>query len=385
MYRGGHSTQHAVRGNTSWRDRGKGHSSHRGGSNSIRKPQPQLWSRQESSLSSTSPIDVVAMKHSMTPASVSAPACASSRASKTNISDAIPTRGQLPAHFPLPAVPTYGISEPQNWSRPESNTSIDIDSLEPTLLTSVPAPPTHSRTSTTNKSAIRTINRSPTPPSILAFSMHTISEPQTSRTAHIPQWLLRSRSPSPKLPPTPLKRRKLDSDDERPSSGQPIPSRLSEPTIESIPAPTLRPTLPRPRIPLPARAVKQPTPSTPVRHPTPPIHVKEGKFSSGNVTRDSEPGPSVKPERRSPSLPLLIEPERKLIRQSAKFFPMPASCRKSNPQFAEERRSYFRQQCKELLKLGLKKTKAFWRCVYLLHYVICSHYGFRDDGLVIEW
>ncbi|KAF8199047.1 hypothetical protein BJ912DRAFT_950675 [Pholiota molesta] len=48
---------------------------------------------------------------------------------------------------------------------------------------------------------------------------------------------------------------------------------------------------------------------------------------------------------------------------------MPASCRKSNPQFAEERRSYFRQQCKELLKLGLKKTKAFW----------------RDDGLVIEW
>ncbi|KAF8199049.1 hypothetical protein BJ912DRAFT_950696 [Pholiota molesta] len=48
---------------------------------------------------------------------------------------------------------------------------------------------------------------------------------------------------------------------------------------------------------------------------------------------------------------------------------MPASCRKSNPQFAEEQRSYFRQKCKELLKLGLKKTKAFW----------------RDDGLVIEW
>ncbi|KAF8199052.1 hypothetical protein BJ912DRAFT_1039193 [Pholiota molesta] len=76
------------------------------------------------------------------------------------------------------------------------------------------------------------------------------------------------------------------------------------------------------------------------------------RFSSGKVTRDSEPGPSVKPERRSPSLPLLIEPERKLIRQSAKFFPMPATCRKSNPQFAEERRSYFRQ---------------------------------KDDGLVIEW
>ncbi|KAF9482641.1 hypothetical protein BDN70DRAFT_874825 [Pholiota conissans] len=321
MYRGGPFTQHAVRGGRPCNDRGRGSGTYRGVSKSIRKPVLQHWSRLEGvstsmGASAVEPIDVDATRPSLVP--ISTPISVSS----TDTPDATPVQHPLPS--------------PQ--ARPQ-----------------------------------------------------TVSEALKSQPPYVlPDWLRRSRSPSPKLPPTPLKRRMPDFDDEKADSRRTKSPRLSVPIIEAFPAlpPPPSPVSPTPHVPLPSRAVKQATPSAPipksttplpgrklstpipVRKSSTPIVIKSERMSPDTIQHVPEPGPStIKHERRSPSISLIDKPARRLITESAQFYPLPDSCRKSNPQFAEERRKYFRLKSKALLNLGLKKTKAFW----------------RDDGLVIEW
>lgn len=156
--------------------------------------------------------------------------------------------------------------------------------------------------------------------------------------SHEPEWYLRTRSPTPKLPPAPLKRRKLDDD--------PAPSPKSDIVVlVRTPSPKARGS-----IPLPGRK------PTPARKKDAPIHVQE-------KDKKSQPSPSVKQEHRSPTPVEALKPERKLITESAQFYPMPESCRKVNPDFAQCRKAHFQEKSKELLRLGLRKTKAFWRYV----------------------
>lgn len=156
--------------------------------------------------------------------------------------------------------------------------------------------------------------------------------------SHEPEWYLRTRSPTPKLPPAPLKRRKLDDD--------PAPSPKSDIVVlVRTPSPKARGS-----IPLPGRK------PSPARKKDAPIHVQE-------KDKKSQPSPSVKQEHRSPTPVEALKPERKLITESAQFYPMPESCRKVNPDFAQCRKAHFQEKSKELLRLGLRKTKAFWRYV----------------------
>lgn len=158
---------------------------------------------------------------------------------------------------------------------------------------------------------------------------HHTAFPNASQTSATPPivanpretwWMTRSRSPTPILPAAPLKRRKIEE--------QPV-----------IPSPT---TISR--LPLPGRTHKAAEP------------VKQE--------------PVVKQEPLSPSPPPRpISPERRLITESCQFYPFPNSCKGSDPNHRQNRRSFFLEKNKELVRLGLKKTKAFS----------------RDDGLVIEW
>jgi hypothetical protein len=153
---------------------------------------------------------------------------------------------------------------------------------------------------------------SPTPYVSLSQTSATPPAPEASRS-----WMLRSRSPTPKLPPCPIKRRKLDH----------IPDSLEDP------APVI----------LPGRHQRK---SFTIRPATP------------------DPVINIKEEPRSPS-----PPRRKLVTDSCSFYPLPASCQKSNPDYQQNRRKFFQEKNRYLISMGLKKTKVF----------------FRDDGLVIEW
>ena len=75
----------------------------------------------------------------------------------------------------------------------------------------------------------------------------------------------------------------------------------------------------------------------------------------------------IKPESLSPEP---ITKSRRLVNEACSFWPIPDSCRKSqNACYSENRSIFAKLKSRELAKLGLQRTKAF----------------FRDDGLVIEW
>ncbi|KAH9479832.1 hypothetical protein JR316_0008427 [Psilocybe cubensis] len=175
---------------------------------------------------------------------------------------------------------------------------------------------------------------------------HSTAFPVTSETPATPPipepsqdrwWMHRSRSPTPKLPAAPLKRRKIDGQPEtKPQatiSRLPLPGRLPKPIISAREEPPV--------------VVKQEPVHVPIKHE-----------------------PVVKREPLSPSPPpRAIAPERKLITESCQFFPFPETCKKSDPNFKQNRKAFFVEKNKELLRKGLKRTRAFA----------------RDDGLVIEW
>lgn len=171
-----------------------------------------------------------------------------------------------------------------------------------------------------------------------------------TKPVEIPEWLLRSRSPSPKLPPSPLKRRKIAHD----FTSQTL---RIEPPLPSTPMGDNTTTNHKRRIPLPGRSV------------TTSVAIKE------EPKVNPEPTPPVKQEVDSPPRAEPSTPVRKLTTESTNFYATPANCKKSNPDFAQNRRSYFSEKVRELRRLGLQKTKAFWRCVVYLSWRIVSSYS----------
>jgi len=59
---------------------------------------------------------------------------------------------------------------------------------------------------------------------------------------------------------------------------------------------------------------------------------------------------------------------RRLVKEACSFWPTPDNCRKSHSGYSENRKEFAKAKNKELVRLGLKKTRVF-----------------REDGLVIEW
>ena len=191
------------------------------------------------------------------------------------------------------------------------------------------------------------------------------------------------RSPSPKLPPDPLRRR-------TPQDGPPIHPQVPKPSSSSNPS--------RPPLPGRKRIVEEAPPEAPplaqklkvMEAPTrvTPSVVMDGSSShkpiptspknQSNIDKDSFHSPIVSPPKTlhpvatikgEPSSPEPTAPSRRLVAEACKFWPIPDNCRKSAPKYSDNRLAFAKEQSVELSKLGLKRTKAF----------------FREDGLVIEW
>ncbi|KIJ91250.1 hypothetical protein K443DRAFT_686199 [Laccaria amethystina LaAM-08-1] len=159
---------------------------------------------------------------------------------------------------------------------------------------------------------------------------------------HEPQRSLSPRLITPDIPP--LKRRKLDTEHE---------IHVKE-GVEDIPPP-------KPKPPLPKRSTRS----------------GSAAFSSSSVPSMQPPksyllanglSPQIKPEPSSLSPPP-PPPSRRLITESCTLFPLPDNCRKSHPNYHQNRKNLFREKISWLAGFGLKKKKVF----------------FRDDGMVVDW
>lgn len=147
-------------------------------------------------------------------------------------------------------------------------------------------------------------------------------------------WVPRYKSMSPKLPPEPIRRRtSLDAADRHP------PHRLSSP------------------VPLPGRKRKAKEVPPPELPPTQKLKIEDAQ------------APSQHDIKHEPVSPESTVTSRRLVNEACSFWPTPDNCRKSVSNYSENRKEFARAQNKELAKLGLKRTKAF----------------FREEGLVIEW
>lgn len=71
---------------------------------------------------------------------------------------------------------------------------------------------------------------------------------------------------------------------------------------------------------------------------------------------------TIKKEPRTPS-PAHSRMERTLITSSCKFYPIPEFCKKTFPDFKENRNAFFKEKMQELTRLGLTKVKSFFRYV----------------------
>jgi len=153
-------------------------------------------------------------------------------------------------------------------------------------------------------------------------------------------WVARYKSISPKLPPEPIRRR------------MPLDASRSRDQLAERPPP------PRARSPIPLPGRKRKPKEAPPSEPSPPQKPK--------VEQPKPLQPDIKEE---PSSPASITTSRKLVKEACSFWPTPDNCRKSHSGYFENRREFGKAKSKELVELGLKRTRAF----------------FRDDGLVIEW
>ena len=144
-------------------------------------------------------------------------------------------------------------------------------------------------------------------------------------------WIARYKSLSPKLPLEPIRRRTpLDAPRYRPADRPPLPGRKRKAT-----------EVPPSELPPPQK-----------------LKIEQPKILSLS--------PGIKQEYSSPEP---IVPPRKLVNEACSFWPTPDNCRKSVSDYPENRREFAKAKNRELLKLGLRRTRAF----------------FREDGLVIEW
>ena len=97
---------------------------------------------------------------------------------------------------------------------------------------------------------------------------------------------------------------------------------------------------------------------------------------------------SVKNEPRTPS-PSTSRIERTLITSSCKFYPIPEFCKKTFPEFKENRDAFFREKMQELTRLGLTKVKSFFRydpksprCTYQSLTLHLGMMALRSSGMV---
>lgn len=166
-----------------------------------------------------------------------------------------------------------------------------------------------------------------------------------SRTTHPPFILQHYRSPSPKLPLEPIRRRTpLDLTSKAP---------VSFPSLQPSP------------VPLPGRkcnaASALPSEASPAKALKSDARVQQVTQSATSIDvhiiKDESPTPD-------PIIPL-----RKLVKEACSFWRIPDNCRKSDPHHQDNRRAFAKAKVKEMSKLDLKRTKIF----------------FREDGLVIEW
>ena len=238
-------------------------------------------------------------------------------------------------------------------------------------------PESSSRPRAYPESRVHNVSRGP-PANI---ESHSRAGTSNSPEAH-PPWT-DYRSPSPKLPPDPLRRR-------TPQDGPPIHPQVPKPSSSSNPS--------RPPLPGRKRIVEEAPPEAPplaqklkvMEAPTrvTPSVVMDGSSShkpiptspknQSNIDKDSFHSPIVSPPKTlhpvatikgEPSSPEPTAPSRRLVAEACKFWPIPDNCRKSAPKYSDNRLAFAKEQSVELSKLGLKRTKAF----------------FREDGLVIEW
>jgi len=184
-------------------------------------------------------------------------------------------------------------------------------------------------------------------PNSFVLPQSTSAGPDAQAT-HSPVLLWHYRSPSPKLPPEPIRRRApLDGQTKAPSF---IPSGL----------------LP---VPLPGR--KRNAVDALPSEPSPPKKLKcdlreQPVTPSPTSNRPCNDVLVIKGESPPPDP---IPPLRKPIKEACSFWRIPDNCRKSDPHHQNNRKAFAREKIKELSKLNLKRTKVF----------------FREDGLVVEW
>ena len=176
-------------------------------------------------------------------------------------------------------------------------------------------------------------------------------------------WLHRSKSPSPMLPQSALKRRKVEYQpthvvsDSRQNEDSVISQSVKHRSL------TAQSILPKSnKAPLPGRH-RQTEGSSAVsaapHSPKPLVQVQTEAISP--ILAETA---SIKEELRTPSPTSSLRMERSLITSSCKFYPIPESCKKSYPGFKEIRKAFFKEKMQELTRLGLTKIRSFFRYVF---------------------
>jgi len=314
LQRGSHRgswTQYGIRGSRSWRGRGN-FQSHRGGDNSNQR---QTGHIQRST------------HHTSVPP--------------------IATLPDIEHHMPQ-------TSSPWSSSSPPSSSQI-----KPTDQPSMPDSPV-----IRESRQLQTEPHYKLPPDedevhVRPFSAPSFSERQVVDEYH---WLRRSRSPSPKLPPSSLKRRKIKSQHTHFSnSGRNEDLAISQPIkYHSLTAEAMPPKADKPLLPGRHRRFEGSAPILAPHSLEPLVQVKTVAVSPIKPNIPAETS-SIKQEPRTPSPSLRME--RSLITSSCKFYPIPEFCKKSCSGFKEGRKVFFREKMQELQRLGLKRVRAFFRYV----------------------
>lgn len=200
----------------------------------------------------------------------------------------------------------------------------------------------------------------------------TLSAPTFSerRVVDDYRWLHRSRSPSPKLPQSAFKRRKIKHQPTHVSnSGRNEESMISQSVKHhSLPA---EPTQPKsidnkPLLPGRHRRFEGSAPVHDLPSLEPLVQVKTAVSSTVPSSLAETPTiaetSTIKQEPCTPPGPSL-RIDRSLITSSCKFYPIPESCKKTFPGFKENRKAFFKEKMQELTRLRLTKIKSFFRYV----------------------
>lgn len=173
-------------------------------------------------------------------------------------------------------------------------------------------------------------------------------------------WLYRSRSPSPKIPPSTLKRRKLEPQPSNLERNK--DSMISQPIKHhTVNAESVSPKANRPLLPGRHRRPE----GLASTHSQPLAQVQSLEAVSHRKPNMPVEPPPVKEEPRTPSPARSLRTERSLITTSCKFYPIPELCKKSHPYFKERRKAFCKEKMQELSRLRLKGIKSFFRYVLL--------------------